>query len=72
MTKIQNNKTNISPLTLSLSPKGEGDRLLPLPSGERIEVRGMSFCFEHLIFEFVWNFDIRISYLKKVDLISTL
>jgi hypothetical protein len=29
------------PLTLTLSPRGEGDRLLPLPSGERIEVRGM-------------------------------
>jgi hypothetical protein len=39
------------PITL---PSGEKvNRLLPLPLGERIEVRG---CFEHLIFEFCLSF----------------
>ena len=34
------NSERLFPLTLS--PKGEGDRLFPLPSGERIEVRGVA------------------------------
>lgn len=33
--------TPTDPLTLTLSPEGRGDYMLPLPSGERAGVRGL-------------------------------
>src|SRR5690606_2208281 len=37
---ISSYRGEVEPLTLTLSPKGRGDGLLPLPFGERAGVRG--------------------------------